>query len=46
VRTRRTPAVDGVAGRNALELADRVMASIRDHARTVRLQAETPQAAL
>jgi predicted dehydrogenase len=46
VRTRRTPAVDGVAGRNALELADRVMAAIRDHARTVRLQAETPQAAL
>ncbi len=46
VRTRRTPAVDGVAGRNALELADRVMAAIGDHARNVRLPAETPQAAL
>ncbi|MDE3137737.1 MAG: Gfo/Idh/MocA family oxidoreductase [Acidobacteriota bacterium] len=46
VRTRRTPTVDGVAGRNALELADRVMASIREHARTVRLHSETPQAAL
>jgi predicted dehydrogenase len=46
VRTRKTPAVDGVAGRNALELADRVMNAIREHARAVRLPAETPQAAL
>jgi len=46
VRTREAPIVDGVAGRNALELADRVMAAIRDHARTIRLPAETSQAAL
>jgi predicted dehydrogenase len=32
VRTRSVPLVDGVAGRQALELADRVMAGIREHA--------------
>ena len=36
-RTRRTPAVDGAAGRRALELADRVMAGILEHARRVQL---------
>ena len=44
VRTRRTPVVDGAAGRNALALADRVMASILEHARRVQLEAFTPQA--
>ncbi|MGB6199968.1 MAG: Gfo/Idh/MocA family oxidoreductase [Candidatus Acidiferrales bacterium] len=32
VRTRSAPRVDGAAGRQALELADRVMAGIRQHA--------------
>ena len=32
VRTRTAPRVDGAAGRRALELADRVMAGIREHA--------------
>lgn len=45
VRTRTTPRVDGAAGRRALELADRVMAGILDHARGVQLGAFTPQAA-
>ena len=31
VRTRSAPRVDGAAGRRALELADRVMAGIREH---------------
>lgn len=44
VRTRKAPIVDGVAGRNALELADRVMGSILDHARRVQLNALIPQA--
>jgi predicted dehydrogenase len=44
VRTRQQPAVDGAAGRSALELADRVMASILEHARRVQLNALTPQA--
>lgn len=45
VRTRRTPRVDGIAGRRALELADRVMAGILEHARRVQLGAfVTPQA--
>jgi predicted dehydrogenase len=39
VRTRRTPRVDGAAGRRALELADRVMAGILEHARRVQLDA-------
>jgi predicted dehydrogenase len=37
VRTRRAPAVDGAAGRRALELADRVMAGILEHGRRVQL---------
>jgi len=43
VRTRQTPAVDGAAGRRALELADRVMAGILEHARRVQLGAYAPQ---
>jgi predicted dehydrogenase len=43
VRTRKTPVVDGAAGRRALELADRVMAGILDHGRRVQLGAFTPQ---
>ena len=45
VRTRRVPLVDGGAGRRALELADRVMAGILEHAQ--RVQTDTlafPQA--
>jgi len=37
VRTRKAPRVDGAAGRRALELADRVMAGIREHAQRVQL---------
>ena len=44
VRTRKDPVVDGAAGRQALALADRVMASILEHARRVQLEAFTPQA--
>jgi len=45
VRTRRTPAVDGAAGRRALALADQVMAGILEHGRRVQLGAfATPQA--
>jgi predicted dehydrogenase len=43
VRTRQTPAVDGPAGRRALELADRVMAGILEHAGRVQLGAYAPQ---
>src|SRR5208282_6746985 len=43
VRTRRAPVVDGAAGRRALELADRVMAGILEHARRVQLSAFSPQ---
>ena len=43
VRTRKQPVVDGAAGRRALELADRVMAGILDHARRVQLGAFAPQ---
>jgi predicted dehydrogenase len=44
VRTRRAPMVDGVAGRRALELADRVMAGILEHGRRVQLgDFTTPQ---
>jgi predicted dehydrogenase len=39
VRTRRAPRVDGAAGRRALDLADRVMAGIVEHARRVQLGA-------
>ena len=39
VRTRRQPRVDGLAGRAALELAARVMASIQEHADRVQLVA-------
>ncbi len=39
VQTRQTPLVDGAAGRRALELADRVMASLREHAGRVPLPA-------
>jgi hypothetical protein len=37
------PVVDGEAGHRALELADRVMAGILDHARRVQLAAFSPQ---
>jgi predicted dehydrogenase len=43
VRTRRAPQVDGQAARRALELADRVMAGILEHARRVQLGAFAPQ---
>jgi predicted dehydrogenase len=43
VRTRRAPVVDGAAGRRALELADRVMAGILEHAQRVQLGALAPQ---
>jgi predicted dehydrogenase len=43
VRTRRAPIVDGLAGRRALELADRVMAGILEHAGRVQLGAYAPQ---
>lgn len=39
VRTRKTPIVDGIAGRRALELADRVMAGIQEHAQRVQASA-------
>ena len=39
VRMREAPRVDGAAGRLALELADRVVASILDHGRRVQLGA-------
>ena len=42
VRERRKPAVDGAAGRRALELADRVMAGIHAHAERVQLGAFVP----
>lgn len=43
VRSRRAPVVDGVAGRDALELADRVMAGILEHTKRVQLGAFSPQ---
>ena len=43
VRTRKQPLVDGAAGRRALELADRVMAGILEHARHVQLVSFAPQ---
>ena len=42
VRTRKAPVVDGPAGRRALELADRVMAGIREHAERVQVPALLP----
>lgn len=39
VRERKAPQVDGAAGRRALELADRVAASILEHGRRVQLSA-------
>jgi predicted dehydrogenase len=44
-RHRTRPRVDGEAGRNALELADRVMAAVREHARHLHLSTFAPQAA-
>jgi hypothetical protein len=43
VRTRKQPIVDGTAGRRALELADRVMAGILEHALHVQLASFAPQ---
>lgn len=43
VRTRRTPLVDGAAGRRALELADRVMAGILEHRGRVQLDELVPE---
>jgi predicted dehydrogenase len=43
VVTRRQPRVDGAAARRALELADRVMAGILEHAQRVQLGAYAPQ---
>jgi len=43
VRTSKQPLVDGPAGRRALELADRVMAGILEHARHVQLSSFVPQ---
>jgi predicted dehydrogenase len=42
VRKRTTPVVDGHAGRRALELADRVMAGILEHGRSVKLPVFAP----
>jgi predicted dehydrogenase len=42
VRKRTAPVVDGQAGRRALELADRVMAGILEHGRSVKLPAFAP----
>jgi predicted dehydrogenase len=46
VRTRNPPVVDGPAGRRALELADRVMQEIREHARRVPMGVVEPPQAL
>jgi predicted dehydrogenase len=43
VRTRTQPVVDGPSGRRALELADRVMSGILEHARHVQLTRFAPQ---
>jgi predicted dehydrogenase len=43
IRTRRAPLVDGAAGLRALELADRVNASILEHARRVKMGSFGPQ---
>jgi predicted dehydrogenase len=44
VRTRKTPLVDGAAGRRALALADRVMACILQHSQRIQVSALAPQA--
>ena len=44
VARRAQPRVDGAAGRRALELADRVMAGILEHAQRVQLSSLVPQA--
>ena len=44
VARRGQPRVDGAAGRRALELADRVMAGILEHAQRVQLSSLVPQA--
>ncbi len=44
VRLRQTPLVDGAAGRRALELANRVMAALREHAGRVPLPTSASQA--
>lgn len=46
VRTRKEPPTNGRAGRAALELATRVMASIREHAESVQLSSVPQKAAL
>lgn len=43
VATRSQPRVDGAAGRRALELADRVMTGILEHAQRVQLSSLVPQ---
>jgi predicted dehydrogenase len=43
VKTRVSPKTNGVAGRAALELAGRVMESIREHQERVQLEAPSPQ---
>jgi len=43
VRSRKTPLVDGAAGRRALELADRVMAGILEHRGRVQLDELVPE---
>jgi len=43
VRTRKEPKTNGAAGRAALELASRVMASIQEHAERVQLEAVSSQ---
>jgi len=43
VRTRKEPKTNGAAGRAALELASRVMASIQEHAARVQLEAVASQ---
>jgi predicted dehydrogenase len=43
VRTRREPRTNGAAGRAALELASRVMASIQEHGERVQLAAFASQ---
>ena len=42
VRTRKSPLVDGAAGRRALALADQVMTGIQEHTRRVQLGAYAP----
>jgi len=42
VEARKTPLVDGIAGRRALELADRVMAGILEHHSRVQLHESVP----